>query len=252
MTEIYINNPHSEVLLVFLHGWCLSPESFREQINYFQDNYSILAPDYSLFVGDYSINKDNLLLETANIISKRIIGLKVSRAIFIGHSMGGIITLMLASQFISITSGCIIIDTTMPSSTEQQNIFGNFLGSLRVDNEEQQIRNFITRRMFNPHLDNPDSVNVIIEQMINRWRELPDRFNQLLYQAVLFNSETVLRTLKSPLMYVGGTPACGNIEKLKEFKDSILIKNMPCGHFIMNNLPQDLNITIENFIRDYA
>jgi pimeloyl-ACP methyl ester carboxylesterase len=247
MKEIYLNNPDSKATLIFLHGWCLSPESFHEQINYFRRNYSILAPNYSELVGDMSISQDRLLSEIVERISIRIRQLNLSKVIFIGHSMGGIIALQLAARFIKVTFASIIIDTTMPSSIKQQKIFRDFLASLSADNQEEQIRGFISRRMHNPQLDDRDRVNLIIKEMVDKWGMFPERFNQLLYQAVLFDSEAALRILRIPLMYLGGIPPCGDIEKLQQIKSDIIIKSLPCGHFIMNNLPQDLNLTIEKF-----
>ena len=109
----WISSPYDNTkkTLFFLHGVTGDHTLFQEQIGYFEDKYNILLWDapahgksrpYQLFT-----------YEKASMAIKDIFNENhISRAIFIGHSMGGFVTQAVIKRFPEIVEKFIAVDST--------------------------------------------------------------------------------------------------------------------------------------------
>lgn len=243
----YINNPNAQVTLVFIYGWCMGTDSFYQQVEYFKQQYSILLPEYSTIIIQDAANNDDLFATTISSINKLIRHHASKNVILVGHSMGGVMSLSLMQQLTNIVIGCVLIETTVPSSNEQRRLFNDFITSLKGTNKDEVLDKFIDNRMINHKIDDIPLVEQKKHDMLLQWRQSPERFMQLLSEAVLFDSEKALAECIHPLMYIAGEPSSGNLPAIQTLNPQIIIKQLSSGHFIMLNLPRQLNVVLQSF-----
>lgn len=97
--------------LLFVHGWGIGIEPYRESLNILSDRYQVIAPYLPGFgkstaplVRDYS-DYARLMIDFINI-------LKLPKVHLIGHSMGGAIAIALAALKPSLVRSLTIVDST--------------------------------------------------------------------------------------------------------------------------------------------
>ncbi|MBU4489837.1 MAG: alpha/beta hydrolase [Actinobacteria bacterium] len=97
--------------LVFLHCWTGNKAFFFEQVKRFSSDYRCIAIDFPGHGGsdecdEYSV--ESFAEITVGLMKK----LKVKKAVFAGHSMGGMVGMQLALDFPELVKGIILLDTT--------------------------------------------------------------------------------------------------------------------------------------------
>lgn len=244
----YYAAPNASATLVFIHGWCCSPDIFFNQRDYFKSRYSILIPDYLATIDQCVEDSGSWFDACTTHIKNLILQYGLTNIVLVGHSMGGILALSVMQQLTSIISRCIIIETTMPSTKEQQQLFSDFIATLNGSDAEELLATFINRRMINQTFDNLPLVEQQKKIMLQLWKCSPAKLTQLLNEAVLFDSGVAVAACECPLMYIAGMPASGNITALQSLNKQIIIKNILSGHFIMLNQPEELNLVLEDFL----
>lgn len=247
MPDKYIPNITAPFTLVFIHGWCLDPESFHSQVAYFKSQYALFLPDYSERIKNTSMTHDLFKLVLSDI-TNLVIKNKLHNIILIGHSMGGVISLALSQTLSEKIRGCVAIDTTLPATDEKRRLFEAFMNDLK--NDEEKLSQFIMRRMFNEHIDDLSLVNTIKEKMLANWREAPEKFLQLLHEAVIAASQNSLLQIKNPFLYIACEPSAGDLISIKQLNPKAQIKHLHSGHFAMENSPDKLNILLSEFIQN--
>jgi hypothetical protein len=87
----------------------------------------------------------------------------------------------------------------------------------------------------------------IENHICTQWHEAPVNFNKLLADVFAFDSAKAIEQCVHPLLYLAGTPASGDIEKLKLLNSTMQISQLKSGHFVMLNQPQEANKLLELF-----
>lgn len=97
--------------LVFLHCWTGNKAFFFEQVERFSSDYRCICLDFpghgdSAETGEYSVESFGEI--TIGLLKK----LDVRKAVFAGHSLGGMVCLYLALEHPDAVEGIILLDTT--------------------------------------------------------------------------------------------------------------------------------------------
>lgn len=237
-------------LLVMIHGWCRAPSDFNHQVEFFSSEFQIYRPDYSVWVSKAKNTKGNLFYWCAEQIKKEIMELKCENIIFAGHSMGGNMALHLASVFREQTRGVVMMDTSAPKTDAIVKKFNDFLAQLNNDDAEIILRHFIQNKWVNADYDDLPLMKKIENHICARWSEAPANFNKLLSDVFAFDSAKAVEQCAHPLLYIAGTPASGDIEKLKSLNSEIHISQLNSGHFVMLNQAAETNKLLRSFIEN--
>lgn len=110
-TKIYYEVKGDGRPIVFLHCWTGNRRFFYKQVERFSKDYCCITPDFpghgdSDECDEYSIEKFSRL--TLGLLEK----LGIERAVFAGHSLGGMVCLSIAIERPQIVEGLILLDTT--------------------------------------------------------------------------------------------------------------------------------------------
>ena len=245
MNDVYFQNDSASTTLVFLHGWCLDPDFFSEQKKFFQSEFEILIPDYTSLIINNANNKLNFLAFILEALKNKInYFAKGNHIILIGHSMGGLLALML-SQRLQKIKGCVVMDTTLPVSDEKCRFFESIMHSLKVS--EHLRDEFITKRMLNLTLDNLVEFNAMKSVILDNCEKAPDQFIQLLYEATWQAMDQKLLQISPPLLYVAAEPAAGDLVAIKNINSTIAIQKIYSGHLAIRYQFEALNRLLSVF-----
>ncbi|WP_291856337.1 alpha/beta hydrolase [Marinilabilia sp.] len=92
----YFQQGQGDTTVLFLHGWCIDGTYWKNQVEYFSQNYSVYAIDLPGF-GKSKAERTNWTIEEyANDVTAFIDTMNLKNVVIIGHSMAGEIMLQTA------------------------------------------------------------------------------------------------------------------------------------------------------------
>ncbi len=92
----YFQQGHGDTTLLFLHGWCINATYWQSQIEYFSNNYNVLAIDLPGFGKSKAPRTDWTIEEYASDVMAFIDTMNLKNVVIIAHSMAGEIMLQTA------------------------------------------------------------------------------------------------------------------------------------------------------------
>ncbi|MBN2174707.1 MAG: alpha/beta hydrolase [Bacteroidales bacterium] len=89
----YLQQGQGDTTLLFLHGWCIDGTYWKNQVEYFSENYTVCAIDLPGF-GKSKAERTNWTIEEyAHDVSAFINAMDLKNVVIVGHSMAGEIML---------------------------------------------------------------------------------------------------------------------------------------------------------------
>ena len=123
MQDIFAEDVGSGIPLVLVHGFLGSSEMWRLQINFFKENYRVIAPALPGFGKSNKVKSCNSIEGMAKSILTSLEKKKIERFYLLGHSMGG----MIAQEMVKLTGEKILKLICYGTGPR-----GNILGSLKL------------------------------------------------------------------------------------------------------------------------
>ena len=134
------NNP----TLLFIHGFLGSSYDWIEMIRYYDDNYHVIAIDLPGFgASEKSLNYNYARENQANTVIELIKSLQLEDVTLVGHSMGGMISLMSAYKEPELIKQLVLIGSAGVGSGGSQEALPLFVYDYVVNNY------YIQRALFN-------------------------------------------------------------------------------------------------------
>ena len=245
-----IGNQSAKTTLVFLHGWCCLPDSFRLQVDYFKVHYQILLINYSDFLIQNHVPRQDLFMFCVKAVEKEILNYSDNNIVLIGHSMGGVMALPIALRLRDRIKGAVLIDFAIEPPENEVGKYDQLIEEMKGENGADILAEGIRTHMINPKFDCLDLMDQQLLSMISTWQKAPNQFGQLLADACHFNKVVAIERLLCPIMYIAGTPGFVDLNYLKQLNLKVQIEQLPSGHFVMLNQTDRVNGLIERFAKD--
>lgn len=96
--------------LVFLHGWSVSAAAYTEMLEALEPHFHVIALDAPDHGHSDALRWGHSIGDMAHIILRALDKLGVTKAVMVGHSMGGGIVVEFASRYPDYTSAAILIN----------------------------------------------------------------------------------------------------------------------------------------------
>ena len=159
---------NGDTSIVFVHGWGISKEYWKEQIEELSSDYTVVSLDLGGH-GQSGHNRENWTIEEfAKDVRAVIDGLHLNNVILVGHSMGGEIILQTALSFPAKVIGFIGIDnfkqfvTSFTPQEEKQ--VSDFMQSLKT-NFDTTATMYTRLALFPQGYSDTNSVNRVIRSI---------------------------------------------------------------------------------------
>lgn len=153
--------------LVLIHGHPFNRSMWKPQVEAFQDNYRVVAPDLRGYGASPVIPGKTLLSDFAQDIAALLNTLLVPRCVIVGLSLGGQIVLEFYRQFPERVAGLVLADTfaTLDTPEVKQNRYKTAERLLREGMQAYSVE--VLPKMMAPAniAANPETANHVLEMM---------------------------------------------------------------------------------------
>ncbi|HEV8462560.1 MAG TPA: alpha/beta hydrolase [Gaiellaceae bacterium] len=117
--------------LFFIHGWCCDRTSFQPQFEHFARTHAVTALDLRGCGRSDRPDDDYALSDFADDIAQFCAELGISKPVFVGHSLGGMIAVELAARYPSLPRALVLVDPgpidPLPATVKIFNAFADAL-----------------------------------------------------------------------------------------------------------------------------
>lgn len=247
----YIRGEGTPVLLI--HGFPLSRDIWEPQISAMSQRAQVIAPDLRGHGKSPAPEGAYTMDVMARDLLQVLDTLHIERAIWVGHSMGGYITMAAWRLAPQRFSGMGLVATNHRADTPEAKQ-KRFDTAQKV--AEQGAEAAVNPRLFAP--DTPeDAPHVIAARLIQRSTPPAGIIGSLQAMAARPDSSDALRTVNVPALVIGGEldqlfppeipQEMANL--LREASPSVNLVMLPTGHMPMLEKPEDTTAALEDLVR---
>ncbi len=240
----YLDTGTGDPALVFIHGWTCDRGFWRKQIPHFSRRHRVIAVDlrghgasdkpvqpYSMagFAGDIG-----WLCEE--------IGLK--RPVIVGHSMGGLIALLLAGRTPPFAAGAVFVDApVLPVAAGPGSGFGGLVAALRSPEYLTTATRFI-EGMFRPYSDAALKAWTIARMTATPQHVMEAAFTGLIEAGPSLPSGD----LPIPCLFVGAAGRGDASQISARYTNLPVVSVVGAGHFLQMEVPDQFNAMLNRFL----
>lgn len=200
-----IENPsNSQNTVVLLHGFCESKKIWSETSSYLCDEYRAVSLDLAGFGDSPSWDFSYSIEDLADAVHETLQEIGVQKAVFVGHSLGGYVSLAYAEKYPQHLQGLCLVNSLVFADTEEKKANRNKL--------IESLRNYGTApflKTFFHSLLSPNSK----ERCEQKVQLLAAEASQIQLETLIRTSEamrdrkdytTVLENLEAPVCFIVG------------------------------------------------
>lgn len=106
--------------LVLIHGYPLDHSIWNETAKLLQDDFQVILPDVRGFGESTTVDSPYSMTDIADDLAGLLDALKIDKAFFAGHSMGGYVALAFAKKYPNRVSGLALVSTQLLADPEDK------------------------------------------------------------------------------------------------------------------------------------
>lgn len=237
--------------LIFVHGWACDRSYWKYQVPYFDKRYKVISIDLAGH-GDSGIDREIWsMAQFGDDVLAVVNKLKLKKYVLIGHSLGGLVVLQVASRKSDQVQAVVGVDIYryIPQKRSQEELqkmlerapedFTNFkenttefVPSFFTDGSDSSLVTWVTQDMAS------NDPNAAFETSDSFSRFMNDEFINALQDA-----STI------PIMAINSDRRETDTNGLRQFDPDLQIEIMAeLGHFVMMEDPENFNTILEKFL----
>jgi len=229
--------------LVFLHGWCGNRSFFAPQFDYFSRSHRVVSPDLPAH-GTSDLPKEYSIDAFAGDVAELARDLGLGRSVVLGHSIGAMVALALAQQAPDLVGAVALVDPPPLSKEVWKGFSAELISSFEGPDGPAGRRQFV-EQMFLP-TDEAARRAQIVETMT----AVPNDIAIPLVRAIAaFDGMAALRECQVPVLTISSAVPTNDASSLLEANPTMTIgQTVGAGHFLMLEVPEQVNPMIERFL----
>jgi pimeloyl-ACP methyl ester carboxylesterase len=230
-----------------IHGGMADSSHFEDQIDFFKSSHRIVSVDLRGH-GESDKPQDGYTISTfADDCVWLAQELGLTQPLVVGHSMGGLIALDIASRYPEFTSAIVILDSPIIPPPAFAEALKPFVESLRIPQYHDSIRMFL-----NPFIgftDNPERR----QNLLNQLSSVPQHVVAAELESYLeFDSDKAASQCKVPVLYISSGPNFSDLTRFRELCPQLVTgQTVGAGHYHQLEVPEQINAMIERFMALY-
>ena len=251
-TIAYNQYGKADTTLLFVHGWCINKEYWKDQSKYFSDKYKVVTLDLPGF-GSSGKNRSEWTFEKyTEDINEFIKAEKLKNVILIGHSMSGDILLLMDTKYPESIIGIVGIDNLKKPGvklSEEENKQIESFFAMMDSSFSGTVEVYTKGNLFPPSADTL-IVNRVIKDFKNNDSVIAIRVLRSLLD-VSQKERDMMQQLKHTLYLVNSDSDTTHIDSLKKYckASAEVVYVHGTGHYPMIEKPAEFNAALENVIR---
>ncbi len=247
----YTSTGEGDIALIFIHGWSCDGRYWQKQIPIFASTNKVITIDLAGHGHSSLTRKDFTIPSFANDVKAVVDKEQITRAILIGHSMGGGVIAEAARIMPKRVIGIIGIDT-FHSVAEQmpQSAIDNMVEPFE-SNFKVAAQNFVAS-MF-PSDTDKKLIRWVKEDMSSAPKKIAlSAFRNYLGQYVTGESTKVFKDINIPVVSINArlwpTDSEKNLQHINDYKLYYIEES---GHFPMLEKPDEFNALLQKVFDSY-
>jgi pimeloyl-ACP methyl ester carboxylesterase len=261
----YLEAGESENTLLLIHGFALSSDVWEKNIPHLSKNFRVIAIDVLGF-GKSDVPAPSFKIdEIPNFIFKFMQTLNIHLTNMIGHSMGGVISLLIAIKYPQAIKNLILVGSagfkvTLPIHFRILSI--PIIGKALVNSFG--FRYTLKGGAYNKQVISDEFVAKLSEILRNKERK---KFFIRLFKSsvsfygvkfkIILSIQREVKKIKSPVLLIWGRQdpvvyISHALKAQKRFKNAKLKIFENCGHYPQLEHSQEFNIAVEDFLNSYS
>ena len=243
---VYSVQGKAEPALVFIHGGFADRSFWSDQMNYFSHHYRVIAPDLAGHGESGKNRKSWSITSFAEDVSAVIKKEKIRRAVLIGNSLGGPVSLKTAHLVSETIIAIVAVDTLhdigmrVPSSyyRERADAFcKDFTGTMKK----------MVRSLFHPNTY-PELMAQVERRMLDN---SPEMAVALMESFANFDMAELLKNISIPIRCINGDLYPTQLEKNRGIYTDFDVVVLPnSGHYPMLENPELFNQHLETVLKE--
>jgi pimeloyl-ACP methyl ester carboxylesterase len=233
--------------VVLIHGWCCDHTYFAPQFEHFAKNgRRVVALDLRGHGASDKPVERYSMPGFADDVAFVCEHLGVTKAVVIGHSMGGIVAFDLASRYPALLSALVMLDAAIVLPAASRAVIPEFLAELGGPDYQRAIRTFVTGTLFLP-TDDPDRKEKIIEGMTSA----PQHVALSAYRALADYDAAGAPRVAAPCLYIEANEPSprADMTRVRELLPALAFgQTVGSGHFCQLEVPDQVNAMIDRFL----
>jgi pimeloyl-ACP methyl ester carboxylesterase len=233
--------------LLFVHGLACDRRYFAPQVEHFRRDHRSIAVDLrghgESDKPEQAYTMDALAADLAWLCAE----LRVERPVVVGHSMGGVVAMLLAARYPTLPAAVVLVDMPTaavegpPSASDPRS---RMMAEMRGPRFREVARQFV-ERMFLP-TDDAERRAWIVEGMTSAPQHV---FTSAIEQVWTCDLATAAAACSVPALYIQAATPRPELERLGELCPRLVVgRTVGAGHFNMLEVPDQVNAMIEHFL----
>ena len=232
-----------EPALLFVHGWACDHSFFAPQYMHFAPRHRVVAVDLRGHGESDAPQQAYTMAGFADDLAWMCGGLGIERAVVVGHSMGGLVTLALASTRPDLVRAAVLVDMSVVLTQAELDVRVRLGEELRAGGLEKARA--YAEAMFLPSDDAARRA-----RLVERMLRTPLHVAAACFAGIGgFDMAAAACSCRQPMLYIGASNPRGDARALRELVPQLAIGQMVgSGHFNQLEVPDQVNAMIERFL----
>ena len=231
--------------IVFVHGWCCDHTYFAPQVDYFDRTHRVVAVDLRGHGQSDKPKQDYAMTAFADDLVWLFAQLGVTKPIVVGHSMGGVIAMVLAARHPDIPAAIVSVDSPILPAAPLPDTLAPFVAALRGPAYRDAQRQFVTDMLFIPTDDAARKARIIDAMSSAPQHVMASAFENLFN----FDHAATAAKCRVPWLALYAQQPISDLTRLREICPQLVTgQTVGAGHFHQLEVPEQINPMIERFL----
>ena len=250
MQDIFAEDVGSGIPLVLVHGFLGSSEMWRPQINFFKENFRVIAPALPGFGNSSTMNSCDSIECMAKTVLDLLENKEIGKFNLLGHSMGGMIVQEMAKL-----AGEKILKLICYGTGPRGNIPGRFetIDQSREKLKISGLKNTAYRIAKTWFIENEKAKYFYLCEEAGKQTSKEAADNGLVAMKNWDGVKNLQDIKNETLIIWGDQDKAYNFNQIKTLNDNIpnnILKIIEgCSHNVHLEKPDEFNTNVENFLR---
>jgi pimeloyl-ACP methyl ester carboxylesterase len=235
--------------IVFVHGYACDHTQFDAQVAAFSPRHRTIAVDLRGFGRSDAPVQDYTMEGFADDVAWQCEQAGVRRAVFVGHSMGGVVAAMVTARHPEIVAGVVILDSAIVPRPELVEVLMGWSAVVAGDDHLERLRD-VNDAFFEP-TDPPAAKRIVQDGLYAPQHVLvaaADGLGRFVRDSV---EQPVSRpeTWTCPALHVSASMQMNDVERFRQLCPHVLIgQTIGSGHYHQVVVPDQVNAMLRRFL----